>query len=320
MAVVVRLRGQTELFALADRARGHDEVAQGAVGADGYGFALANQIESERFIAGGSKLTGLPDFNGGARAAGCVLTLTGGAVRISPLFEELFSLSLFCVAPDGAQDRLNFYNGGSGLALGDGEQLVVPNATSNPPGPGWQATRVRVEAAADRVAAAWERALAKVTPTPFELTVASDFGKERFGWPKPTKGKPRTWSPTWPSADAAALRAALAAAKSVDAGDGAAACRAIEEIEAARDLLTGKARAPLEHEYKAVCKRLWMPALDHLERVMRAASGFDLPREVDLLTSVLPYRASLPRARVDGLYQLNRAVEARRWAAHPWRF
>ena len=315
----MRLRGQTELFALAERARTNDDIPHGAVGAAGYGFALANQIESQRFRAGRHRLVNLPDITAGPRETGRVLTLTAGATAIGGLFEELFNLELFCAGPDGAQDRFRFYHGASGLAISEGEQLHAPSTNDYPPPPEWQAMFARVQKAAGALAGAWEKALAKVDPTPFELTVASDFGKSRLGWPEPIKGKPKKWAPSFRASDPAPLREALAAARSVDEKDGAAACRAIEAIEAARDMLTESERPAFEREYKATCKRLWMPALDYLERTLRG-SGFELPREVDLLTSVLPYRVAVSRERGHALYELAKAVEARRWAAHPWRF
>ena len=80
----------------------------------------------------------------------------------------------------------------------------------------------------------------------------------------------------------------------------------------------------IEREYAAVAKRLWLPALDHLEREIRAASGFDLPREIDLLATILPYpqirSIEVPRERTAALRDLVNQVRARRWATHPWRF
>ena len=323
----MQLRSQTELFALAERAREKDDIARGAVGASGHGFALANQIESRRFSAGGSKLINLANHLHDAWAAGCVLTLTAGAAELGDHSEELFSLTLFCVAPDGAQDVLKFYNGPSGLALSTGEQLDHG---------GWHnlglpesELRVRydrLQIAARSLAAAWEAALHKVPPTPFAITADSDFGKSELRWPKRGQGQssPGTWSPSFPSADASAARTALAAARGVEADEGAAACRALEEIEARRGALTEEARKSIEHEYSAVAERLWLPALDHLEREIRAASGFDLPREIDLLATILPSpqirSIVVPRERRAALYDLVRQVRARRWATHPWRF
>lgn len=319
----MNVRSMTELFTLAERARETDDFAQGAVGAAGYGFALANEVESKRLPGGGSKLINLSRHLKDSQAAACALTLTSGAMSLGSHSEELLQLGLLCVAPDGAQDVVRFYVGPSGPALSTGEQLRFEHDGETDGD--HRARFERLMEAAQSVVAAWESALRRVNPTSFAISVDSDFGESVTSWPPRTKGQPAnpSWAPSFPLLDTSQAEAALAAARGVDPGDGAACCRAIEQIEAARGYLSEEGVASTRAGYDEVAARIWLPALAHLERELETSTGFELPREVELLIRVLPYPKSpnvqVSRERRFAVSELAERVWARRWAARPWR-
>jgi hypothetical protein len=156
-------------------ARDGGDFAEGSLGADGFGFVVARELETKLILAGGSKLVNLPDNVDVASALSKVLALTDGWLRVGQHAEELFECSLFVATPDGGQDLLSFYAGPSGLAIGTGRQLDPTRSYT---------TREAYERAMTLprlLAVALERALERGPGVDFVWSGSSDFGEHTIG-------------------------------------------------------------------------------------------------------------------------------------------
>jgi len=304
---MIRLSTSDELFR---------EAATKQLGARGYGFAVANAVESELLIGGGAggKLVNVDGDSG--LAAGRLITLTEGVMRISAHIETLFDVMLYVVSPGGGHDALRFYSGPSGLALGGAHQAALNAGTGG---------------AASELAAAWAEALARVVATDFTISVDSDFGRHRIGvvdgapltGRKSAKPHRSPWDPGWLEA------AEVAASATRGKGDGEAAARAILDLRVAWQLagLAGGDLRELERRFASAAGPLWATAWPWFVASVGAipADAISLPPLVGHLHHVLPFPPTRKlmdslggRDAMWGVMDRAKAVIDRRWAAHPW--
>jgi hypothetical protein len=275
------LRAPRELLDAAAQARERDDPDRGAVGAEGWGFALANGVETRLVSQGGAKLANLGASIDPAWGLARALTLTGGWMPERGHVEELFGLSLYAVAPDGARMGVELYAGPSGLAIGD-----EPDRVSEP----------AIRALGGRLAAALRVALAKVRPTAVSLRVASDFGESKVASGQPEQGV----SPFRLPVDASLWEPVAARGREASAADGLAAVEVLAPVLACLEAFSVD-RKPRVHRAMVWLGPLWLRAFAYLEANLPRweGDGADpMPAAVELSAPML---CCPPEALGDGI-------------------
>lgn len=326
------LRPLATLFELATRARHTNAIGEGAIGADGYGFAIANGIESWRYqhVAPAGEVVVHPDVDidvTGAR----LRTLTQSRLSLGRHAEERFGVALFVATPTGGKALVNFRAAGSGpgLAIGIGRLAAVDEPLQR------RLERMTaMERDATPIAAALAKALDAVPLSDVCLSSWSDFGRDRVifvdgrrvkAWPS-KRPKPVAH---YPVTDPGPFEGALQEA-SANVAAGCSGREAIEIISRLASVksgtrLSGSAARRCDRAFARVVDPLWALAVTELERIFDSLpiSRPSLPLELDVapglvLSTPQTNAHQVERGRLLRLFERERALMVERIAAQPW--